>query len=87
MYGTSTPLQAGSTGPAVLSLQKKLAAKGYLSASSLATGPGVYGPRTQAAVRAFQKAWGLPITGVAGAHTLAALNNSFAPSQTWEAAH
>lgn len=85
MYGSPTPLQPGSTGPAVLSLQRRLLAKGYLSAAALATGPGVFGPRTQAAVRAFQKAYGLPVTGVAGAHTLAALN-SFAPS-TWEAAH
>lgn len=85
MYGGApTPLQAGSTGPAVVALQRKLLAKGYLTAAALATGPGVYGPRTQAAVRAFQKAYGLPATGVAGAHTLAALN-SFVPS-SWEAA-
>ncbi len=69
-----TTLQAGSTGSLVLSLQKNLAARGFLSTAALATGPGIYGPRTQAAVRAFQTSVGLPATGVAGPYTLAALN-------------
>ncbi len=66
-------LQRGSTGNGVLSMQRKLAAKGFLTAAQLATGPGIYGPRTEAAVRAFQSSRGLPGTGVAGPQTLAAL--------------
>lgn len=67
-------LQRGTTGAAVLGVQKKLVAKGFLSPASLSTGRGIFGPRTEAAVRAFQKARGLPETGVAGSRTLAALS-------------
>ncbi len=67
------PLQRGATGAAVVSLQKRLAARGFLTSAAFASGPGVYGPRTEAAVRSFQSARGLPVTGVAGAQTLAAL--------------
>ena len=73
-------LQRGATGPAVLMMQRKLAAKGFLTAGQLATGPGIFGPRTEAAVRAFQSSRNLPATGVAGLQTLAALEgDSFAP--------
>lgn len=67
-------LQRGTTGAAVLALQKKLVAKGFLSPASLSTGRGIYGPRTEAAVRSFQRARGLPETGVAGSRTLAAVS-------------
>jgi Putative peptidoglycan binding domain len=62
------------TGPAVVTLQKDLAALHYYS------GPddGVYGPSTKAAVEAFQRANGLPVDGVAGAQTLALINKRLA---------
>ena len=66
-------LQRGVTGTAVVSLQRRLVARGFLTAAAFASGPGVYGPRTEAAVRSFQTARGLPVTGVAGAQTVAAL--------------
>ncbi|MEW5739717.1 MAG: peptidoglycan-binding domain-containing protein [Myxococcota bacterium] len=71
----STPaaLHRGSTGPAVRALQDRLVKAGALSASDVATGPGVYGPRTEAGVRRFQAAVGLPVTGIAGPETQAAL--------------
>ena len=40
MYGRpSTPLQAGSTGSEVVALQRKLLAKGYLTAQAFAPAP------------------------------------------------
>ncbi|MBS1151852.1 MAG: Muramidase (flagellum-specific) [Myxococcaceae bacterium] len=75
-----TGLQRGATGNPVLSMQRKLVAKGFLTAGQLATGPGIFGPRTEAAVRAFQASRGLPTTGVAGPQTLGALDgDGYAP--------
>ena len=77
-----TSLQRGATGSAVLSMQRKLAAKGFMTSAQLATGPGIYGPRTEAAVRAFQSSRGLASTGVAGPQTMAALEgDGFAPAR------
>lgn len=63
-------LSFGMNGPAVLELQKALAAKGYLTA----TPNGQFGPATRAAVIAFQKANGLEQVGMAGPKTRALLN-------------
>ncbi len=48
------------SGPDVLAVQQALASRGF------SPGPldGIYGPRTAAAVRAFQAANGLPVTGI-----------------------
>jgi hypothetical protein len=43
---------------------------------------GVYGPRTRAAVRSFQRRNGLAVDGIAGPQTIAALGLSSAPSQS-----
>ncbi len=59
----------GDTGPAVVQLQQALAAKGYYQGNT----DGKYGPRTVAAVSAFQLANGLKADGVAGAQTWMAL--------------
>jgi peptidoglycan hydrolase-like protein with peptidoglycan-binding domain len=56
--------------PAVLQLQKVLAAEGYLSA----TPNGVFGPATLAALRAWQTANGLPSTGYFGPMSRAKMN-------------
>jgi peptidoglycan hydrolase-like protein with peptidoglycan-binding domain len=76
------PLQRGSTGAAVRGLQLRLVKAGFLAPADASTGPGVYGPRTEQAVRRFQEAVGLQATGVAGPSTMAALasNAEFAPS-------
>lgn len=66
-------LHRGSTGPAVRALQDRLVKAGMISAADLATGPGVYGPRTEAGVRRFQASVGLPVTGIAGPETQSAL--------------
>ncbi len=66
-------LQRGMTGAGVRALQQKLVARGYLSRADMATGAGVFGPRTEAAVKRFQQAMALPVTGAATTATLAAL--------------
>lgn len=62
-------LQEGSTGPAVMALQKALAAAGF----SPGAADGNFGPGTTQAVIAFQKARSLSADGVAGPATQAAL--------------
>jgi peptidoglycan hydrolase-like protein with peptidoglycan-binding domain len=70
------------TGPWVADLQRKLVARGYLTLKSMATGPGVFGPRTEQAVKGLQVEAGLPETGMVGARTWAALNGEiFSPVQ------
>jgi lysozyme len=51
--------------PMVMTLQAKLIEKGYLSGKA----DGLFGPKTESAVRAFQQASGLPVDGVIGAKT------------------
>lgn len=69
-------LRVGSMGPAVSALQKRLAAKGHD-----VTADGEFGPKTKAAVVAFQKANGLEGDGVVGAATAAKLDGAQAPTK------
>lgn len=59
-------LGRGSRGPEVHELQSKLAQLGY------SVGPidGKFGPKTEAAIRSFQKDHGLRVDGLAGAQTI-----------------
>lgn len=59
----------GSTGSVVSQIQTKLTAWGYYSAGI----DGVYGSKTEAAVKHFQQKNGLTVDGIAGAKTLAAM--------------
>lgn len=68
-------LQRGMTGSSVTSLQHKLVAARFMPLGDFKSGPGVYGPRTEAAVKRLQEFVGLPVTGVAGPSTMAALNS------------
>ncbi|MBL8953072.1 MAG: peptidoglycan-binding protein [Myxococcaceae bacterium] len=56
-------LARGATGPAVLQLQQALVRLLFLTPADLATGPGLFGPRTQAAVTGLQAWLLLPKTG------------------------
>lgn len=70
----STSLQPGSTGPEVQALQNYLASLGFLSQEQIATGPGIYGPQTTAAVQAFQQTFGVDNStgpGYWGPHSIA----------------
>ncbi|RNC28588.1 MAG: Spore cortex-lytic enzyme [Candidatus Dichloromethanomonas elyunquensis] len=62
-------LARGSRGPEVADLQKRLSRLGYV------IGPidGIYGTRTQARVKLFQKEHGLTSDGIAGSRTIAEL--------------
>jgi len=54
-----TNLSPGQTGQEVAKLQQFLRQQGLLSDSDIATGPGIYGPRTTAAVKSWQRANGV----------------------------
>lgn len=64
-----TICKQGSSGPAVVDIQKALTAKGYDSGSV----DGIFGAKTAAAVRAFQRDAKLAVDGAVGPLTAAAL--------------
>jgi len=64
-------LYVGSTGSQVKSLQGFLIKQGFLNISTSTT---QFGPLTEAALRAFQKAKGLSQTGILDQATFAAMN-------------
>lgn len=66
------PLKQGLVGLDVLALQQRLAGLGY----KVGEPDGVYGGQTAAAVRAFQQARSLPVSGVGDQATLQALNQA-----------
>ena len=66
----TSDLRIGSKGAQVTELQTILNTQGYLEAQPT----GIYGAKTAAAVRAFQKKNGLPQTGTVGPQTKALLN-------------
>ena len=62
----------GSRGEEVRRIQQKLTSLGYFTSAI----DGIYGTRTQSAVRSFQRDRGLAVDGIAGPKTLAALGLS-----------
>ncbi len=62
-------LQNGSSGEDVTRLQKRLAAAGFDPGAA----DGVFGPKTEAAVKAFQDSAGIAADGIAGPATNAKL--------------
>ena len=67
-----TTLYVGDTGSDVRRLQNRLKELGYLSGSA----DGSYGPKTETAVRDFQRRNGLKADGIAGSKTLQVLYDS-----------
>ncbi|HEV7645972.1 MAG TPA: peptidoglycan-binding protein [Pyrinomonadaceae bacterium] len=57
-------LKKGDHGPAVESLQDELIDLGYLTPEQKKTGAGIFGPKTETALKAFQKGISLKDTGV-----------------------
>lgn len=66
-----TSLKKGHNSDAVKELQERLRAEGFFT---YATSTGYFGPITFAAVKAYQKAHGLPQTGLVGSMTRGELN-------------
>lgn len=66
---TTTALRQGSTGDAVKQLQTALANAGYYTGAI----DGSYGPKTLAAVTAYQQKMGLTVDGIAGPQTQGSL--------------
>lgn len=60
-------LQQGSTGQAVVDLQKELIAQSFLEEGQA---DGIYGPKTAEAVKAYQSKYQLQVDGIAGQQTL-----------------
>jgi peptidoglycan hydrolase-like protein with peptidoglycan-binding domain len=67
---TTGSLRPGARGETVRSLQDQLRAAGFDPGLS----DGVFGARTERAIRDFQRAQGLQVDGIAGRRTFAALN-------------
>lgn len=72
MNANAAVLKRGSSGSQVVTLQTKLKRWGYYSY----TIDGIFGSRTEAAVRYFQRVNSLTVDGIAGAQTLRALGMS-----------
>jgi predicted chitinase len=75
LAGVTVPtgtLRRGANGPAVKQLQQALVKTGHLSQANMNTGPGVFGPKTETALKAFQGAHRLTADGVYGPQTRAA---------------
>ena len=62
----TTNLQPGQSGQAVAQLQQFLKSQGLLTDAQIASGPGVYGPQTTAAVKAWQAKNGIDNTSGPG---------------------
>lgn len=82
MVGINNVIKRGDSGPQVEALQKKLVSAGFMTQAQMNTGPGTFGPQTEASLKAFQKANGIQQTGQLGPTTYAALQKSSATGGT-----
>ncbi len=66
-----TALKQGSTGPDVVVLQAELnrISQSYPAIPKIPAADGIYGPKTEAAVRKFQEIFGLSVDGIVGRST------------------
>lgn len=73
-------IKKGASGATVRALQDDLVRLGYMTRAQVNTGPGVFGPRTDAALRRFQSAHGLTSDGTFGPDTFRSIQNARTPS-------
>ena len=73
-------LRRGHSGDDVRQLQEALVVTGHMTQAQANTGPGIFGPLTQRAVRSFQRSQGLTADGVVGPRTRAALGEALSNS-------
>jgi peptidoglycan hydrolase-like protein with peptidoglycan-binding domain len=71
-------LNRGAKGDQVLMLQTHLVTLGFLKADDMKSGPGSFGPLTEAALKKFQAASDLPVTGYYGNLSRAAMITALA---------
>lgn len=71
----SNRLQHGSRGEAVERLQNDLIDLGFMTQAQKATGAGIFGPKTEAALKAFQRSANLSPSGVLTPETTRAMND------------
>jgi peptidoglycan hydrolase-like protein with peptidoglycan-binding domain len=72
-------LRRGDHSPEVEELQKLLIQMGYMTQEQMDTGPGIFGPRTEHALKAYQADLGLPSTGFYGPKTRESLAKAAEP--------
>jgi peptidoglycan hydrolase-like protein with peptidoglycan-binding domain len=80
--GISGTLRKGNRGGSVEALQTALVRLGYMTAAQKATGPGIFGRRTHAAVTAFQAAQRITVDGIVGPTTQARLAAALAAKES-----
>lgn len=69
-------LKKGSKGEQVKQLQNALVKLGFMTQAQMNTGPGTFGPKTDSALRAFQRSKGLAVDGIYGPKSQAALRKA-----------
>lgn len=69
-------LEQGARGEQVRELQDALVKLGFMTQAQMNTGPGTFGPRTDAALKAFQRSQGLTADGIYGPRSQAALRTA-----------
>lgn len=69
-------VRRGARGPLVAALQQRLVELGYMTQAEVRTGPGIFGPRTEAALKRFQAESGITQTGIFGVMTYRALQKA-----------
>ncbi|HEX8734073.1 MAG TPA: peptidoglycan-binding protein [Pyrinomonadaceae bacterium] len=72
----SGDIERGARGSIVRQMQEKLVRLGYMTRAQVNTGPGIFGPKTEAALRRFQAEHGLTRDGIYGPNTFRALQNA-----------